>query len=79
MEAFWELSSCRELGFGVVGPIPWSAIDMFAKREQLEEEDFEDLAVVLRAMDEEFLRIQNSKTPKKTPAKPPARGGGGRR
>lgn len=27
--AFWELSSCRQLGQGLVGPIPWTAIRLY--------------------------------------------------
>lgn len=35
LQAFWELSTCRPLGFGLVGPIPATAIFAYVDRYRL--------------------------------------------
>ncbi|MDR7036108.1 hypothetical protein J2X36_000844 [Methylobacterium sp. BE186] len=51
-DAFWDLSNDRALGFGVVGPIPWSSIDRYAGRVGVSDpEEFERLSRLIRAMD----------------------------
>ncbi|WP_425374938.1 phage tail assembly chaperone [Methylobacterium segetis] len=51
-DAFWALSTDRALGFGVVGPIPWSSLDRYAARTGITDpEEFERLARLVGAMD----------------------------
>ena len=58
--AFWELSTCRAYGMAV-GPIPWTAIDAYARRHDIAGEDYDDLVYFVRAMDGEYLERQNKK------------------
>jgi hypothetical protein len=53
-EAFHDLSSCRVMG----GAIPWSALDRWAEREEVEGDDFRRLSRLVSAMDAEYLRIR---------------------
>jgi hypothetical protein len=55
-EAFWELSTDRDVGFGY-GEIPASAIDRYARRHGFDDPDeFEMLRRAIRAMDREYLK-----------------------
>lgn len=54
-DAFWHLSTCRSSGFGV-GPIPWTAIDAYARRKRIE--DFERFERLIDAMDSAYLEGQ---------------------
>lgn len=60
--AFWELSSCRSLGFGA-GPIPWSAAADYAITFELEGEDFMDFVYLIRMMDSAWCKHQVEKKP----------------
>ncbi len=60
-EAFWELSSDRQIGMGV-GEIPFSAIDRYAVRFDVHGDAFDTLRRVLRSMDAEYRKVVN--TPK---------------
>lgn len=52
-QAFNELQTCRPIGMSV-GPIPWVAIDAYARAKDIAEtERFERL---IRALDSEFLK-----------------------
>jgi hypothetical protein len=61
--AFWELSGCRSVGFGI-GFIPWSAIADYAKVQELDREDADDFIYLIRAMDRAFVAY-NSEAAKK--------------
>lgn len=50
LSAFWELNSDRPVGMAVA-PIPFGAIDRFASRNGIEDEEFELLVRTIRAMD----------------------------
>jgi len=63
-EAFWRLTHSRQQGFGV-GGIPFEVIDAYAKRTQLNEEDFFDLEYLIRRMDDTFLTYMSGTVPKK--------------
>jgi hypothetical protein len=63
--AFLELSSCRSVGFGAEGPIPWTAVNQWARAHQLSEEQEEDLLYHIERMDEVYLKFKDKK------AKPP--------
>ncbi len=64
--AFWELSSCRSVGFGV-GSIPWAAMAEYARFHELAEDDFENFSFLIRAMDKKFLEFHAPKAPVKPP------------
>jgi len=55
ISAFMELSTCRQLGFGGEGQIPWTAMMIFADRYELG--DMTDAFVeAMRALDLEYLQ-----------------------
>lgn len=55
--AFSELSSDRPLGaLGGVGPIPWSSLERYAARFEIEDlDEFERFARLIRAQDRVYL------------------------
>lgn len=56
VDAFWELHTCRSVfGLGIVGPIPWTAVNEYAIRNGYEGEEFDDLLYHLRSLDEAYL------------------------
>lgn len=59
-EAFTELSACRQSGMGI-GAIPWTALDRWAERYGLTEEEFERLAIYIRMMDAEYIKYVSKK------------------
>lgn len=62
MRAFHECSTDRHVGFAV-GPIPFSAIDRYARRYGYDDHDeFRVLLDMIRAMDREYLAIVNKPT-----------------
>ena len=78
MNAYWQLSTCRALGPGGVGPIPWWVIDHYAERTGIHNEIlYDDFMFYMTAMDNAYLSIQaetiekqaentgDTKTPKK--------------
>ncbi len=58
--AFIELNTCRNTGWSA-GPIPSWAIDEFADRADLNEDEIEDLHYHMRMMDGEFLKYSARK------------------
>lgn len=54
LEAFDHLSRDRQMGFSA-GPIPWTAIDRYARRHGIKGEMFTDLVRFIIALDSEFL------------------------
>jgi hypothetical protein len=71
-KAFWELSSCRQCGFGI-GYIPWPAIAEYAAFYGLEADEFDDFVYQIRAMDKAYVQHHvpddNPKTTSKKPRK----------
>jgi hypothetical protein len=57
--AFLELSSCRSIGFGVVGQIPWLAIRAYAQDRELDDEDADYFLAMIRALDGVYLAHMN--------------------
>jgi hypothetical protein len=56
--AFWELSSCRQVGFAA-GPIPWVAMNDYATRYLITElTDFEIFSDLMFAMDKKYSEIK---------------------
>lgn len=62
-DAFWELSTDRQIGF-VTGPIPSKSIREYADYLGLDRGESVRFRSVIRAMDKEFLDVS---TPKPTP------------
>ena len=62
--AFNALSSERAIGFGGVGPIPWSAVNDYAKRYRLTLDEFELLLFYVEKMDAAFIDWQTSQANK---------------
>lgn len=57
-EAFWELSSDRDSGFGE-GDIPFRAIDRFAQRYGIDDlDEFDEFRSMIRGVDREYLKIR---------------------
>ena len=52
--AFWDLSTCRQSGFGA-GPIPWLAIRDYAVTFGFDEDQEDDLYHFMRVLDNTFL------------------------
>lgn len=63
--AFWDLTTCRQLGFGAAGAIPWSAIKDYAVAFDFDEEQAEDLFYFIRKMDNAYLEFYKPKEEKK--------------
>lgn len=58
-QAFLELSTDRPVGLGGAGPIPWAAIDRYARRYRLDDVDaFEIFMTLVRAADAAWLGRQ---------------------
>jgi len=55
--AFWQLTSDRPVGFGPA-PIPSSAIRVFARDYELNDEESADLEFMIRRMDQKYLELQ---------------------
>ena len=58
LQIFWTLSSCRSLGgMGGCGPIPWTAIDQYAERTGMADDEllYEDLVYFMTMMDQAYM------------------------
>jgi len=56
--AFWDLDTCRPVGFGY-GPIPWSAVRDYALTFEFDEEQQEALFYLIRKLDNAYLQHQH--------------------
>lgn len=52
--AFFDLTSCRSLGMGL-GPIPWTAVNQYARAYGYSEEQEEDLQFYISRMDHAYM------------------------
>jgi hypothetical protein len=61
-------------GFGAVvpGAIPWTVLDRYATRRGIE--DFEEFEVLMRALDQAYLKAHAPVRPAKTANKQPRKG-----
>lgn len=71
MEAFWELTTCRQIGMGL-GPIPWDVMVSYAQFHQLEDDVARAFVQVIRQMDSVYLAWQaeeqeRERTPQEKP------------
>ena len=71
--AFFDLTSCRTGLHSTEGPIKWTAMDRWAERYQLDDEQWEDLVYHLGQMDEAYLKFKTKKLSSLTKP-PPTRG-----
>ncbi|NJK89269.1 MAG: hypothetical protein HC923_07585 [Myxococcales bacterium] len=78
---FWRLSTCRGIGFGALGPIPWTAVDQYASVYGFSEDevDYDDFVFIVGALDEEFLKISREQSEASARRGKMASAGGGRR
>lgn len=65
IRAFWTLSSDRALGMAV-GPIPWTAIDRYAERLGIidDEVEYTDFVEIIQTLDVAFMKQQQTDAPK---------------
>lgn len=61
--AFMDLTSCRALGYGVLGPIDWLTINEYCKANKIKGIQREDTFFFISKMDEVYLKWTNSKRP----------------
>lgn len=60
--AWWALCADRAMGFGGAGPIPFSAVDRYATRFGVhDQDDFETFAALIAAMDDVFFAAQSKR------------------
>lgn len=57
---FLELSSCRQIGFGV-GPISWISIEQYCQLKGLDEEQTESMHYHIVRMDAVFMKTESKK------------------
>lgn len=78
LNAFMELTSCRGLGFGAVGPIPWLTLHEYCSIHDITGEQREDLIYHVQRMDKAYMDWQQNKAKaerdKATAAVPPTSG-----
>lgn len=60
--AFNDLCSERQMSMAL-GPIPWSVIDQYARRYNLDSESYEVFKYLIRQMDITFIKFYNDKKP----------------
>jgi hypothetical protein len=57
---------------GSIGRIPWTAVDQYAKRYPVFEEDFEVFELYIKVLDEKLLQLVKDNKPKgNRPERPP--------
>lgn len=59
LEAFYDLSSCRQIGTGAVGPIPYTAILKWVDYWDVDCPDF--YITIVQSLDQIYLAIINKK------------------
>jgi len=66
---FWKLHTCRAIGFSA-GPIPWTAIDKYAERHGMLDDEtlYDDLIYIIMAMDQSWLSQVKAEESKKEKA-----------
>lgn len=60
LEVYLDLCSDKDVGFGE-GPIPWTSLDKYARRYNIEGEEFERLVQLIRIVDSELLKTKQKK------------------
>lgn len=74
LAAFWDLTHDRQMGaMGGAGGIPWTAIDRYADRHEIDE--FDTFKTVLKALDGVYLEHVGEKMKAKPDKKAPRKRG----
>lgn len=63
-QAFWELTTCRGGGMGLI-PISWMTIIEYAQLHELDDEQTDDLLYFVRAMDKAYMEHHAAKLEQK--------------
>lgn len=83
LELFWsgfqDLASCRSQGYGVPGPIPWTAIHTYCEAHGIEGRQREDMFYHVERLDKVYLdwsakRFKTHMNSLKPASPPPAKG-----
>ena len=77
MAAFWELNTCRQIGFGV-GPIPWDKMVDYAQFHGLEDDVARAFVQIIRQMDGVYLIWKGEEMEAERKAAEDAKAGGNR-
>jgi len=72
--AYQSLSTCRNIGFGAAGPIPWTAINDYAYRHDIYGDEFDRLVHLVGVLDRLYLSSEAEKRNNKGVKKRRARG-----
>lgn len=59
LDAFWELTNTRQVGYGVIGPIGWLSVHEYAVANEYDATQREDLLYYIRVLDNEYLRFKS--------------------
>jgi len=70
LEAFWQLSTCRQVGLGV-GPIPWTACYQYGLAHNLDCDMLVVFPRIMMRMDEAYLDWSAREMERKSKAKVP--------
>lgn len=62
---FQQLSTCRQLGFGGEGPIPWTAVRLYCEHLQLTPDEVDDFESIIESLDHKYLEMSAEKAKKK--------------
>lgn len=65
--AFDRLSTCRHIYDGVVGRIPWTAIETYGRAHELDSEDFMMFEAVIEKLDIAYVRWVKDQVPPEDP------------
>ena len=64
IQAYFDLSTCRTIGMSP-GPIPWTAVDLWAERNALSATEYEELEFFIRRMDSKYQKLVREESEKK--------------
>ncbi len=62
-QAFTDLNTSRQLGMAE-GPIPWTAINQWAIRHHIVDDDFDRLVLILKGMDAVYMKHRSKSSQK---------------
>ena len=66
-QVFGKLTTCRQLGMGVPGPIPWTAVNEFCIANDVRDDDQEELEFLIERMDDAYIKYAIAKQEKNQP------------
>jgi hypothetical protein len=55
-QAFAKLTTCRQLGMGSPGPIPWTAMNDFCVANGVSKDDQEEFEYLIEKMDDAYIK-----------------------